>query len=113
MVTALKSLPAVQRVAPDGENLILKQYFHIGFAVDTPDGLVVPVIRDVDKKGVIDIARELGDLAANGARRQARPADMQGGRFTISSLGGIGGTAFTPIINAPGGRHPRRVARRR
>ncbi len=86
---------------PDGEHLILKQYFHIGFAADTPNGLVVPVIRDVNEKGVMDVARELSELAGKAREGKLKAAEMQGGCFTISSLGGIGGTAFTPIINAP------------
>ena len=84
-----------------GENLILKKYCHIGVAVDTPDGLMVPVLRDVDKKGIVQLARELGEISARARDRKLAAADMQGGCFTISSLGGIGGTAFTPIINAP------------
>ena len=84
-----------------GENLVLKQYFHIGFAADTPNGLVVPVVRDCDRKGVLQIARETGELAAKARDGKLGPAEMSGGCFTISSLGGIGGTAFTPIINAP------------
>lgn len=86
---------------PDGEHLILKRYFHIGFAADTPNGLVVPVIRDVDKKDVMAIAGELAQLAGKAREGKLKAADMQGGCFTVSSLGGIGGTAFTPIINAP------------
>jgi pyruvate dehydrogenase E2 component (dihydrolipoamide acetyltransferase) len=85
----------------DGDNLILKQYFHIGFAADTPNGLVVPVIRDVDKKGVVEIGKEMGELAKLAREGKLKPDQMQGGTFTISSLGGIGGTYFTPIINAP------------
>ena len=84
-----------------GENLVLKKYFHIGVAVDTPDGLVVPVIRDADRKGVYDLARELAEVSKLARDRKLKPGDMQGGTFSISSLGGIGGTAFTPIINAP------------
>ncbi len=84
-----------------GENLILKKYIHIGVAVDTPDGLVVPVIRDVDRKGVVQLAKELGEISAKARDKKLSAADMQGGCFTISSLGGIGGTSFTPIINAP------------
>jgi len=84
-----------------GENLILKKYIHIGVAVDTPDGLVVPVLRDVDKKGIVQLAKELGEISARARDRKLAAADMQGGGFTISSLGGIGGTSFTPIINAP------------
>jgi pyruvate dehydrogenase E2 component (dihydrolipoamide acetyltransferase) len=80
---------------------VLKQYFHIGFAADTPNGLVVPVIKDADKKGVLPDQPGDGRTGQEGARRQAGPADMSGGCFTISSLGGIGGRYFTPIINAP------------
>ena len=84
-----------------GENLVLKKYFHIGFAADTPNGLVVPVVRDVDKKGVIQIAQETSELAKKARDGKLGPADMSGGCFSISSLGGIGGTKFTPIVNAP------------
>ena len=84
-----------------GENLVYKQYFHIGVAVDTPDGLMVPVLRDVDKKGIVQLAKELGEISARAREKKISAADMQGGCFSISSLGGIGGTAFTPIINAP------------
>ena len=84
-----------------GENLILKKYIHIGVAVDTPDGLMVPVIRDVDQKGIVQLAQELGEVSARAREKKITAADMQGGCFTISSLGGIGGTSFTPIINAP------------
>jgi pyruvate dehydrogenase E2 component (dihydrolipoamide acetyltransferase) len=84
-----------------GENLVLKKYTHIGVAVDTPDGLMVPVIRDVDQKGIVQLAKELGEVSARAREKKITSADMQGGCFTISSLGGIGGTAFTPIINAP------------
>jgi pyruvate dehydrogenase E2 component (dihydrolipoamide acetyltransferase) len=99
-VQALKKFPDFN-ASLDGDNLILKQYFHIGFAADTPNGLMVPVLRDADKKGVADIAREMGELAKKAREGKLGPADMQGGCFSISSLGGIGGTAFTPIINAP------------
>ena len=85
----------------DGDNLILKKYFNFGFAVDTPDGLVVPVLRDVDQKGVAQIARETAALAAAAREGKLKLTDLQGGCFTVSSLGGIGGTLFTPIINAP------------
>jgi pyruvate dehydrogenase E2 component (dihydrolipoamide acetyltransferase) len=85
----------------DGEELILKRYFHVGFAADTPNGLVVPVIRDVDRKGIREIAAEAAALASQARDGKLKSADMQGGCFTISSLGGIGGTGFTPIINAP------------
>jgi len=99
-VAALKQFPTFN-ASLDGENIILKQYFHIGFAADTPNGLVVPVIRDADKKGVIEIAKEMGDLAKLARDGKLKPDQMQGGCFSISSLGGIGGTYFTPIINAP------------
>ena len=80
---------------------MVKKYFHIGVAVDTPDGLVVPVIRDADRKGVFDLAKELGDISKLARDKKLKPGDMQGGTFSISSLGGIGGTSFTPIVNAP------------
>jgi pyruvate dehydrogenase E2 component (dihydrolipoamide acetyltransferase) len=99
-VAALKKFPDFN-ASLDGDNLILKQYYHIGFAADTPNGLVVPVIRDCDKKGVIEIATEMGDLAKLARDGKLKPDQMQGGCFTISSLGGIGGVYFTPIINAP------------
>src|SRR6476661_1695988 len=85
----------------DGDNLVLKKYYHIGFAADTPNGLVVPVIRNADQKGVVQIAQEMGDLAKLARDGKLKPDQMQGGTFTISSLGGIGGIYFTPIINAP------------
>jgi pyruvate dehydrogenase E2 component (dihydrolipoamide acetyltransferase) len=85
----------------DGDNLVLKNYWHIGFAADTPNGLVVPVIRNADRKGVVDIAKEMGELARLARDGKLKPDQMQGGTFTISSLGGIGGVYFTPIINAP------------
>jgi pyruvate dehydrogenase E2 component (dihydrolipoamide acetyltransferase) len=97
---SLKKFPEFN-ASLDGENLILKRYYHIGFAADTPQGLVVPVLRDADKKGVIEIAKEMGDLAKLARDGKLKPDQMQGGTFTISSLGGIGGTYFTPIINAP------------
>ena len=84
-----------------GENLILKNYFHVGIAVDTPDGLVVPVIRDVDKKGLVDLAIEMKEISIKARDKKLKPSDMQGGCISISSLGGIGGTKFTPIVNAP------------
>jgi pyruvate dehydrogenase E2 component (dihydrolipoamide acetyltransferase) len=99
-VAALKKFPDFN-ASLEGDNLILKQYFHIGFAADTPNGLVVPVIRNADQKGVLDIAKEMGALSAKAREGKLGPAEMQGGCFSISSLGGIGGTAFTPIINAP------------
>jgi len=101
-VAVLKTYPDFNAsLSTDGQSLVLKHYFHIGFAVDTPDGLVVPVIRDVDKKGVLDIARELGSMSAKARDKKLSPADMQGGCFSITSLGGIGGTYFTPILNSP------------
>jgi pyruvate dehydrogenase E2 component (dihydrolipoamide acetyltransferase) len=99
-VAALKQFPDFN-ASLDGENLIYKKYFHIGFAADTPNGLVVPVIRDADKKGLLEIAREMGTLSAKAREGKLAPTEMQGGCFSISSLGGIGGTAFTPIVNAP------------
>jgi pyruvate dehydrogenase E2 component (dihydrolipoamide acetyltransferase) len=102
VVAALKEYPHFNASLDEsGEKLILKKYFHIGIAVDTPDGLVVPVIRDCDKKGLLDLARELGGISAKARDKKLGPADMSGGCFSISSLGGIGGTAFTPIVNAP------------
>ncbi len=99
-VAALKKFPDVN-ASLDADNLVLKQYFHIGFAADTPNGLVVPVIKNADQKGVLAIATEMSTLSAKAREGKLDPADMQGGCFSISSLGGIGGTAFTPIINAP------------
>ena len=102
VVTSLKAFPNFNAsLSPNSEALILKKYFHIGVAVDTPDGLVVPVIRDVDKKSLIELAKELGDISTKARAKQLTAADMQGSSFTISSLGGIGGTAFTPIVNLP------------
>jgi pyruvate dehydrogenase E2 component (dihydrolipoamide acetyltransferase) len=98
--TTLRKFPEFN-ASLDGENLVLKKYYHIGFAADTPQGLVVPVIRDADKKGVVEIAKEMGDLAKLARDGKLKPDQMQGGTFTISSLGGIGGVYFTPIINAP------------
>ncbi|HEY9210206.1 MAG TPA: dihydrolipoyllysine-residue acetyltransferase [Methylotenera sp.] len=101
-VNALKAYPNFNAsLSPDGDSLILKNYFNIGFACDTPDGLVVPVVRDVHQKDVLDIARDLGELSAKARERKLKVEEMQGGCFTISSLGGIGGTMFTPIINCP------------
>ena len=99
-VAALTKFPEFN-ASLDGDNLVLKQYFHIGFAADTPNGLVVPVIRDCDKKGILQIAQETAALAAKAREGKLMPGEMQGGSMSISSLGGIGGTAFTPIINAP------------
>jgi pyruvate dehydrogenase E2 component (dihydrolipoamide acetyltransferase) len=101
-VNALRQYPEFNAsLDKAGENLVVKKYFHIGVAVDTPEGLVVPVIRDADRKGVFDVARELAEVSKLARDKKLKPADMQGGTFSISSLGGIGGTAFTPIINAP------------
>ena len=99
-VAALKKFPNFN-ASLDGDSLVLKQYFHIGIAVDTPDGLVVPVIRDADRKGLLELAKELAEISAKARDKKLTSADMQGGCFSISSLGGIGGTGFTPIINAP------------
>jgi len=99
-VAALRKFPDFN-ASIDGDNLVLKQYFNIGFAADTPNGLVVPVLKNADQKGVLQIAKEMGELSAKAREGKLGPADMQGGCFSISSLGGIGGTAFTPIINAP------------
>jgi pyruvate dehydrogenase E2 component (dihydrolipoamide acetyltransferase) len=85
----------------DGDNLIVKRYYNIGFAADTPNGLVVPVVKDADAKGIIEIANEMGELSKAARAGKLKPGDMAGGNFTISSLGGIGGTSFTPIVNAP------------
>ncbi len=102
VVVALKQHPEFNSsLSADGESLVLKEYFNIGVAVDTPNGLVVPVIRDVDKKGLMDLAKELGEVSARMRAGKIAPADIQGGCFSISSLGGIGGAHFTPIINAP------------
>jgi pyruvate dehydrogenase E2 component (dihydrolipoamide acetyltransferase) len=101
-VVALKQFPEFNSsLSADGESLVLKQYFHIGVAVDTPNGLVVPVLRDIDKKGLFEIALELAAVSERMRGGKIAPADVQGGSFSISSLGGIGGTMFTPIINAP------------
>ncbi|WP_202033263.1 2-oxo acid dehydrogenase subunit E2 [Nocardioides sp. WS12] len=103
----LKAAAATLRKYPEvnsslaGDELVLKDYVHLGVAVDTPDGLVVPVVRDVDRKGVLEVSRELGELSARAREGKLTATDMQGATFTISSLGGIGGTAFTPIVNAP------------
>jgi len=101
-VTALRQFPVFNSsLEKSGENIVIKKYYHIGVAVDTPGGLVVPVVRDADRKGVFDLARELSDISKLARDGKLKPGDMQGGTFSISSLGGIGGTAFTPIINAP------------
>ena len=102
VVAALKKHPEFNAsLDPTGENLILKKYYHIGVAVDTPDGLVVPVVRNADEKGAFDLAKEVADISAKSRDKKLTPTDIQGGCFTISSLGGISGTAFTPIVNAP------------
>jgi pyruvate dehydrogenase E2 component (dihydrolipoamide acetyltransferase) len=102
VVSALKKYPKFNAsLDASGENLIFKKYFHIGIAVDTPDGLVVPVVRDVDRKTLVELASELGEISAKARDKKLKPSEMQGGCFTISSLGGIGGTKFTPIVNAP------------
>ncbi len=101
-VNALKEFPEFNAsLDKTGENLIVKKYYHIGVAVDTPDGLLVPVIRDADRKGVFDLAKELAEISKAAREKKLKPDSMRGGSFSISSLGGIGGTAFTPIINAP------------
>ena len=99
-VAALKEFPEFN-ASLDGDNLIVKRYYNIGFAADTPNGLVVPVIKDADGKGIIEIANEMGELSGAARAGKLKPGDMAGGNFTISSLGGIGGTSFTPIVNAP------------
>ena len=99
-VAALKKFPEFN-ASLDGDQLVLKSYFHIGFAADTPNGLMVPVIRDADKKGIVQISQEMGELAKKARDGKLGPAEMTGGCFSISSLGGIGGRYFTPIINAP------------
>jgi pyruvate dehydrogenase E2 component (dihydrolipoamide acetyltransferase) len=102
VAAALKEFPTFNSsLAANGEELILKKYYHLGVAVDTPEGLVVPVVRDVDQKGIFDLARELAELGAKARGKKLRNNDLEGASFTISSLGGIGGTAFTPIINPP------------
>lgn len=102
VVAALKEFPQFNAsLDPTGENIVIKNYFHIGVAVDTPDGLVVPVIRDVDQKGLMELAKELNTVSERARQKQLTAQDMQGGSFSISSLGGIGGTAFTPIVNLP------------
>jgi pyruvate dehydrogenase E2 component (dihydrolipoamide acetyltransferase) len=101
-IAALQRFPRFNAsLDPSGENLVFKKYFHIGFAADTPNGLVVPVIRDADRSDIYQLARSLGELSKKARDGKLKAAEMQGGSFTISSLGGIGGTAFTPIINAP------------
>ena len=102
LVAAMQKYPSFNSsLSPAGDKLIYKKYFHLGIAVDTPNGLVVPVIRDVDKKGIFQLTTELGEKSELARQGKLKPSDMQGGCMTISSLGGIGGTAFTPIVNAP------------
>lgn len=102
LVTTLQQFPTFNAsLDPTGENLILKHYYNIGVAVDTPNGLMVPVIRDVDKKGLFELARELGEVSTRAREGSLTRTDLQGGNFTISSLGGIGGTQFSPIVNSP------------
>ena len=102
VIVALKKYPEFNSsLSPDGKELVYKQYFHIGFAVNTSQGLLVPVVKDADQKGMFDLAAELAELAQKARAKKLRPADMEGGCFTISSLGHIGGTGFTPIINSP------------
>lgn len=102
LVGALQQFPSFNSsLSPEGDKLFLKKYYHLGIAVDTPNGLVVPVIRDVDKKGIFQLSKELAEVSELARNGKLKPSDMQGGCMTISSLGGIGGTAFTPIVNAP------------
>ena len=102
VVQALKEFPHFNAsLSPDGDALLLKKYFNLGVAVDTPNGLVVPVVRDVDQKGLFELARELAEISQRARDGKLSPTDMSGGSFSISSLGGIGGTQFTPIVNAP------------
>lgn len=102
VVKALQEFPSFNAsLSPDGQSIIKKKYYNIGIAVDTPNGLVVPVVKDVDKKGIYDLSRDLMEISAKARDGKLSPADMSGGCFTISSLGGIGGTQFTPIVNAP------------
>src|SRR6202012_1753744 len=101
-VATLKAFPTFN-ASLDGEDLVLKRYYNVGFAADTPGGLVVPVIKDADKKGLLEIARELTELSGKAREGKLAPGDMQGASFTISSLGGIGGASFTPIIKPPQG----------
>ncbi len=102
VVRAIKEYPQFgASLDRSGENLIIKKYYHLGIAVDTPNGLVVPVIRDVDRKSALDLAEDLAHMSKRARSRKLRPQDLQGGCFTISSLGSIGGTAFTPVVNTP------------
>jgi len=102
VVSTLKEFPRFcASLDETGENLILKRYYHVGVAVDTPNGLIVPVVRDVDRKGLFELASELQEVSERARNRKLTPTDLSGGCFSISSLGGIGGTAFTPIVNGP------------
>jgi pyruvate dehydrogenase E2 component (dihydrolipoamide acetyltransferase) len=102
VVAALKEFPRVNAsLDADNEHLVVKKYYHLGVAVDTPEGLVVPVIRDVDRKSVFDLARELAEVSTQARERKLKPDQVRGASFTVSSLGGIGGTFFTPIVNWP------------
>jgi pyruvate dehydrogenase E2 component (dihydrolipoamide acetyltransferase) len=102
VVAALERFPKINSsLDPDGENLILKRYYHLGVAVDTEEGLMVPVVRDVDQKGILELARDLAELGQQTRDRKLKPDQLRGASFTVSSLGGIGGTAFTPVINGP------------
>jgi pyruvate dehydrogenase E2 component (dihydrolipoamide acetyltransferase) len=102
MVAALKKFPRFNSsLDPDGQTLVLKKYFNIGIAVDTPEGLIVPVLKECERKGIMDLAAELAEISAKAREKKLKPQDIQGGCISISSLGGIGGTSFTPIINAP------------
>ncbi len=102
IVSAMKEYPRFNSsLDSTGENLIMKHYYNVGIAIDTPDGLVVPVVQDVDRKSIVELAVELGEISVKAREKKLKPADMQGGSITISSLGGIGGTKFTPIVNAP------------
>jgi pyruvate dehydrogenase E2 component (dihydrolipoamide acetyltransferase) len=102
VVIVLREFPTFRSsLAPEADRLIVKEYFHLGIAVDTDQGLVVPVIRDVDRKGIFELAEELNETAERARARKLSPDDLKGACFTISSLGGIGGTGFSPIVNAP------------
>ena len=102
MFNALEEFPDVNSsLSPNGQELIIKKYYHIRIAVDTPEGLMVPVIRDVDKKNIFEISKELAEISEKARKKRLMPDDLAGGTFTISSLGGIGGTYFTPIVNPP------------
>jgi len=102
LVTSLKAFPKLNSsLTSDGEALIYKKYFHVGIAVDTPNGLVVPVFKDVDKKSISELAVEMADVSKRARDKKLKPEEMQGASMTISNIGGIGGTAFTPIVNTP------------